>query len=286
MTQLFTDTSANLPIGLALQHKIKILPFSYTVNGVEQPYDPTVEFNGPAYYNAIAAGAEVKTSMINITAFYNAFRPVLAAGHNVLYLGMSGGISGTAGAAAAAAAELQAEFPNQKIKVVDTLAASLGEGLLVLRAARLLEKGKPFEAVLADALMQRKTLCQYFVVDSLDHLHRGGRVSKAAAVFGSVLHIKPLLTGDAQGKIVLNAKVRGRRQALAELANRYGELTANPAATVGIAHANNPEGAAALEKLLREKGFAGQCLTVCYEPVTGAHVGPGTVALFFAGVHK
>ena len=87
MTQLFTDTSANLPIGLALQHKIKILPFSYTVNGVEQPYDPTVEFNGPAYYNAIAAGAEVKTAMINITAFYNAFRPVLAAGHNVLYVG-------------------------------------------------------------------------------------------------------------------------------------------------------------------------------------------------------
>ena len=133
---------------------------------------------------------------------------------------------------------------------------------------------------------EKKSMCQYFTVDDLKYLHRGGRLSGVAAAIGSLLNIKPILTGDEGGRIVSCGKVRGKKAALSELANRYAKLSADRFATIGIAHGDDPAGAAQLLELLREKGFEGECINVCYEPVTGAHVGPGTVALFFRGIHK
>lgn len=286
MIQLFTDTSANLPMALIKQYGLTVLPFSYTLNGVEQPYNPTADFDGAAFYTALQNGAKVKTSMINTAAFLEAMRPALQKGNDVLYIGMSGGISGTAFAAATAVAELKEEFPHRKISAIDTFAASLGEGLLVLKAAKMLQEEADFEAVESKILTLRHKQCQFFVVDDLEHLRRGGRINRAVAVLGSVLQIKPILTGDAEGKIVQTGKARGQRQSLEALANRFKTLCADPTKTVGIAHANNPQGAAMLTKLLMDCGLKGECLTVCYEPVTGAHVGPGTVALFFEGVQK
>ena len=228
----------------------------------------------------------MKTCLINMGKFIEAFEPELEAGNDIIYIGMSGGISSTASVAAITTSELQGRYPQRKLLAFDTYAASLGEGLMVLRAAEMLEAGADFEAVSQMLHTMRPNMCQYFTVDDLKYLRKGGRITGAAAVIGSVLHIKPILQGDDTGHIILCGKVRGRKNALKHLAEKYDELCADKSGQIGIAHADDEVGTAYLIEKLREKGFTGECLTVCYEPVTGSHVGPGTIALFYPGIHK
>ena len=282
MIQIFTDTSANLPAAYIQKYSLRVIPLHYSINGVQAEQDPTIDFDGKTYYDAMRSGAPVSTAMINLAAFLEPLHAALAAGDDVIYIGMSGGIS----AAAMAVEELQEEFPERKIAAIDTYAASLGEGLLVLEAARMLENGAPFSLIVEQISQRRRTMCQYFTVDDLAYLERGGRVSKAAAIVGTVLKIKPLLRGDDEGKIVQCGKTRGRKQSLTALADFYEKLAADKTEEIGIAHADDEAGAQFLLDALRQRGFTGECLTVCYEPVTGSHVGPGTVALFFQGIHR
>ncbi len=286
MIKIFTDTSANLPAELIKKHGLTVVGFSYSVNGVEVKEDPEADFDGKAFYGAMREGAQVKTAMVNIGTFTEAMDAELSAGNDIIYIGMSGGISGTAHAARVAAEDLSEIYPERRIAVIDTLAASLGEGLQVLEAAEMLEAGASFDGIVDTVNKKRLTMCQYFTVDDLEYLKRGGRISRVASVVGTVLKIKPLLTGNDEGKIVLCGKARGRRQSLMDLAERYDALVRHKDERIGIAHADDEAGAAILLGLLRSKGFTGECITVCYEPVTGAHVGPGTVALFFRGIHK
>ena len=188
--------------------------------------------------------------------------------------------------AALAAEELREKYPHAKIMTIDTYAASLGEGLQVLEAAELLRAGRSFEEVGDRILARRPHMCQFFTVDDLNYLKRGGRISGAAALVGTMLGIKPLLRGDETGHIVSCGKVRGNKKAYAELADYFDKRALDKTARIGIAHADNCEGTDYLLGLLRERGFTGECLEVYYEPVTGAHVGPGTVALFFQGIHR
>ena len=286
MTKLYTDTSANLPLALLREYDIAVIPFSYTVNGMAEDYNEETDFDGKAFYDAMRRGAEVKTSMVNPATAAAFFERALAQGDDVLYVGMSGGISGTAHAAALAAEELREKYPHAKIMTIDTYAASLGEGLQVLEAAELLRAGRSFEEVGDRILARRPHMCQFFTVDDLNYLKRGGRISGAAALVGSVLGIKPILRGDELGRIVQCGKVHGSKRALNALADLYDELALDRGAPVGIAHAGNEEGAERLLAELKKRGLTGECLNVWYEPVTGAHVGPGTVALFFRGKHK
>lgn len=284
MTQLFTDTSANLPVEIIDEYGIEVVPFSYTIDGVE--YIPEREFDGKAFYAAMRAGSEVKTSMVNAGTFIERFKTALDAGKDVLYIGMSGGISGTANAALMAKQELDEEYPDRKIVVIDTLAASLGEGLFVIKAAEQLKDGVALDAIEEAIRAQVPSMCQSFTVDDLKYLKKTGRVSGAAAIIGNVLSIHPILIGDYEGKIVVKAKVRGMKRTLDALAERYAELALSKTETIGIAHADNEDGKAYLVQRLRDKGLTGKCLSVCYEPVTGSHVGPGTVALFFFGTDR
>lgn len=284
MTQLFTDTSANLPAEIIDEYGIEVVPFSYTIDGVE--YIPEREFDGKAFYAAMRAGSAVKTSMVNAGTFIERFKTALDAGKDVLYIGMSGGISGTANAALMAKQELDEEYPDRKIVVIDTLAASLGEGLFVIKAAEHLKDGVALDAIEETIRAQVPSMCQSFTVDDLKYLKNTGRVSGAAAIIGNVLSIHPILIGDYEGKIVVKAKVRGMKRTLDALAERYAELALSKTETIGIAHADNEEGKAYLVQRLRDKGLTGKCLSVCYEPVTGSHVGPGTVALFFFGTDR
>lgn len=286
MTKLYTDTSANLPLALLREYDIAVIPFSYTVNGVAEDYSEETDFDGKAFYDAMRRGAEVKTSMVNPATAAAFFERALAQGDDVLYVGMSGGISGTAQAAVIAAGELTEKYPARRIVTIDTYAASLGEGLQVLEAARMIEEGKSLDEIKAYLLSRRPHMCQFFTVDDLAYLKRGGRISSATALIGTVLSIKPILRGDETGHIVSCGKVRGMKRAYQELANYYDGRALDKSEMLGIAHADNEEGAQALIALLRDKGFTGECLNVVYEPVTGAHVGPGTVALFFYGKEK
>lgn len=282
MIALFTDSAANLPAELTARLGIQVIPFTYTENGVEKnPLD--AGFDGAAFYDALRGGAIVKTSMVNAAAFEERFAAALVQGKDVLYIGLSGGISGTVAAARMAAEELRPRFPERKIEVVDSLGASLGEGLLVLEAAAQILRGDGLEAVLSYTRKKIGQMCQCFTVEDLGHLRKGGRISGAAALVGGLLGIRPVLAGSPEGKIVMTTKVRGFRAVLDRLAESYDRLALRRTATVGIAHADNEAGAAALLARLRERGFLGSALTVGYEPVTGSHVGPGALALFFFG---
>lgn len=286
MIKLFTDTSANLPSEILKKYNIGVVPFTYQVDGVTAQQDPDADFDGKKFYDAMRAGASVKTSMINIFDYMDAFRRSLENGDDVLYIGMSGGISGAAHSASIAVMELQDEYPDRRIAAIDTFAASLGEGLLVIKAAHMIENNVSFERVEEYISEARNTMCQFFTVDDLEYLKRGGRLSGIATLVGSLLKIKPILKGDEEGKIISCGKARGKQAALLALAEKYDSLAKDRSSDIGIAHADDINDAEFLLGELRRKGFTGKCLTVCYEPVTGAHVGPGTVALFFPGIHK
>ena len=279
MVRVMTDNAANLPPELRAQYGITELCLTYTIDG--EPVDVTAPFDGYAYYEAMRRGAEVKTSMITPLAAREAMEPVLAAGDDVLYVGLSGGVSGTCWGVSVVAQELQERFPDRDIRVLDTRGASLGEGLIVLEAAHMAQQGADMDAIAARVRELSGKMRQHFMVDDLKFLRKGGRLSGAAALAGTLLQIKPILQGDPEGKIVVLCKERGRKKAMDQLIRLYNDMVEDKSAPVGISHAAAPAEALHLTTALRESGCTGEILSVCHEPVTGAHVGPGMLALYF-----
>ena len=279
MIKVMTDNAANLPPELREQYNIREICLTYTVDG--RLVDGSTPFDGHDFYEALRRGAEVKTSMISPAAAREAIEPALAAGDDVLFLGISGGVSGTCWGVGLVAQELAAEYPGRRVQVLDTRGASLGEGLVVLEVAQLAQQGADMDAIVARA----ETLCgkmrQHFMVDDLKFLRKGGRLSGAAALAGTLLQIKPILQGDENGKIVVRTKERGRKKAMDTLIALYNELVEDKSAPVGISHAAAPAEALHLTTRLRQSGCTGPILSVCHEPVTGAHVGPGMLAVYF-----
>ena len=284
MFTIVTDTSANLDCALLQSRGIAVIPFTFFVNGQEQTCTDTQDFDGHAFYDAMRGGTQVKTSQVSPQQYIDAFSPLLADNREVLFIGMSSGISGSYHSAEVARQQLAEIFPGSALRLVDTLGASLGEGLLAVYAADCRDRGMTLDETADYLLDLRHRMAQVFTVDDLNYLRKTGRLSNVTALVGMVLNIKPLLKGDKEGKIVSFAKVRGRRQSVLAMAERYNALVSRPEEQiVGIAHADCPEDAALLESLLRAKHPPKEIMTVCYEPVTGSHVGPGTLALFFLG---
>lgn len=282
MFSIFTDTAANLDCRLLQERKISVIPFTFSVNGVDQTCTDTVAFDGKAYYDAMREGAKVQTSQVTPQRYIDFMTPALAAGEDVLFVGMSSGVSGSFASAQTARTLLLEEFPERKILLIDTLGASLGEGLLALDAADCRDRGMTLEDTAALLDEKRHCMAQVFTVEDLKYLRATGRLSNIAALLGMVLQIKPLLKGDPEGKIVCFEKVRGRKRSIAAIAERYDALVKDAQTQrVGIAHADCPEDAALLESLLRKNNPPKEIMTVCYEPMTGSHVGPGALALFF-----
>ena len=282
---VFTDTSANLPTKTLREYDLPIVPFSYIKDGEALHCMDLDAFDADDFYTRLRGNKTVSTSMINTTVFVEAWEPHLKDGFDILYVGMSSGISGSYSAACAAASMLRDEFPGRRIETFDTLAASLGEGFQALDAAKMRLAGKSLDEVLAYLEGARKKMHQVFTVDDLLYLSRGGRVSRTAALAGTVLNIKPILQGDAEGKIVVTSKARGRKNAVRRLADDYAEH-ADRGGLCGIAHGGCREDAEALRGLLKTTDPACEVLIVDYEPVTGSHVGPGALALFYYGDEK
>ena len=284
MFYIFSDLAANLPQDLVDRYHIGIIPIRCNVDG--EVLDVSKGFDGPSFYDAMRAGAETSTSMPSLGEFIDLFQPVLEKGEDLIYIGISSGISGTVGAGQSVAAELREKYPDRKIAVIDTKAASLGEGLPVLHAARLQAEGAGFEETVASTQKLCDHMYQVFTVEDLDYLRRGGRLHTAVAKIGNALHVKPILWGDADGHIVLQHMNVGRRRALDTLAAKYRDNCEDKSQPVGLAHCDSPVDTDYVVKKLRQAGCTGDILNVCYEPVTGSHVGPGTVALFFYGPHR
>ena len=281
MFQIFTDNAANLSPELVQRYGLGVVNIHCFAEG--RPLDFSKGFDGAKFYNAIRRGWQVSTSMPSLGQFLDAFRPVLEAGWDVLYIGMSGGISGTADLARTAAQELMEQFPDRKVGTLDTRGASLGEGLPVLYAADLRERGLGLDEVAGMTERKCDNMWQVFTVDDLSSLRRTGRLFSAAVKLTNTLNVKPILVGDEDGHIVLRRVTVGRRRSLDALVSRYHENCTDRTAPVGLAHADAPEDARYVADRLRACGCEGEIRTVMYEPVTGSHVGPGTVALFFHG---
>ena len=281
MYRIFTDCGSNLPMEEIERNGIEVIDIHCYVNN--EPLDFSAGFDGHKYYDDIRAGMQVKTAMPSMGDFLDAFTPALEAGEDVLYIGISGGISGTAALAQSVAQELSEEYPGRRIAAIDSRGASLGEGLQVLYAAELRDRGVSFDT--AVELIERScdNMWQVFTVDDLAFLRKTGRLFSAAVKVTNTLNVKPILVGDEDGHIVLRRVALGRRRSLDMLAARYRDKCADKSAPVGLAQADVPEDAQYVVDKLREAGCTGSITVVMYDPVTGSHVGPGTVALFFFG---
>lgn len=282
--EILTDTSSNLPTELLHEHRIGVIPFSYFIKEKEYSCVDTAGFDGEKFYKAMRLGAKIHTSQINPQNYTDFFETYLKEGKDILFISMSSGISGSFHCAELAGAELSARYPDRKIRIIDTLGASLGEGLLVLKAVEYREKGYTLEKTFMKIDRERRCMYQVFTVDDLMYLKNTGRVKGSTAIVGNMLQIKPLLKGNENGEIVNFAKAIGRKKAIDMMAQRYHLLVREPESqVVGIAHADCEEDANLLKNLISRRKPPKEVMTVMYEPVTGSHVGPGTLALFFMG---
>lgn len=236
------------------------------------------------FYDRMRSGGIAKTSAINIGNFIDAFEPLLKQGNDILYLGFSSALSTTCNSAVIAARQLATQYPERRIITIDSLAASAGQGLLVYLASEKKKSGATLDETAAYIEGVRGDICHWFTVDDLEYLKRGGRVSPTVAFVGNVLGIKPVLHVDNEGRLVNVAKIRGRKKALAALAEKYAELAVQPeSGAVFISHSDCAEDAKALADLLYEHHKVSVQLITDIGTVIGAHTGPGTVALFFVG---
>lgn len=282
---VFTDGCSNLPGRILQELQIRVLPCSYVLDDVPGTYEGDIDhFDTHAYYNKLRAGSTMKTSLLNSQLFMDYFRPELENGLDVVYVGMSSGISGTLQAARIAAEELMEEFPERTVRVVDSLGAGLGTGILTCRAADLRNEGKTANEA-GDILdVEVMHLLQYFTVDDLNFLKRTGRVSGATAAIGTVLNIKPLLWGDPTGHIVALQKCRGRKKAVEQIVELYRTRAIEPEKQrVASSHGDCLEEAQALAERICAIAQPMELIILPHEPFTGAHVGPGMLALFFFG---
>ena len=285
---IFTDSSCDLPMQMAQEFELEVNNLSLVIEGKEYVnYLDGREIGFSEYYDLLREGKMGSTSAANIESFMAMMESKLKQGKDILYLGFSSGLSGTYNAGVQAANELREKYPERKIYTVDTLAASLGEGLLVYYAVNEKRKGKSIEEVRDYIESIKLNLCHWFTVNDLHHLKRGGRVSATTAIAGTILQIKPVMHVDDEGKLINVEKAKGRRNAIKRLAEIMQESAIEPEKqTVFISHGDCLEEAEYLASIVKEKMNVKEFVINHVGPVIGTHSGPGTLALFFIGKQR
>ena len=286
--RIVTDSTTDLTPELIQELDVQVIPLCYMMGGKTYHNIPGGgEMTDKEFYAKLRAGSMSTTTQVNSEEFLHVFTPLLEAGQDVLYIAFSSGLSGTYQSAVLAREELKQRFPDRRLEVFDSLCASMGEGLLVYHAAKLRQAGKSLDEVLAWLKGNVLNLCHWFTVDDLNHLKRGGRVSTATALVGTMLGIKPVLHVDDEGHLIPVSKVRGRKQSLDALVRRMEDTVLDPGnQMVFISHVDCLEDAQYVERQIREKLGGQQVKLGFIGPVIGAHSGPGTVALFFLGKER
>lgn len=281
-----TDTSCDFPLEYVKQHQLPLVTLFYSIDGV------TGENGCPSsdvlknFYDKMRAGSMTKTQQASIEDTEKVFREILQEGKDILHIAFSSGLSGTANAARLAAENMMEEFPERKIIVIDSLCASLGQGLLVDYALKLQQQGKNMEETAKWLEDHIQNICHLFTVEDLKYLQRGGRISKTTALVGTMIGIKPVLHVDPEGKLVSISKVRGRKQSIQALVNKMEENIGKyrgEKQPIFISHGDCIEDANYLTELVKERFGYDEFLINDVGPTIGAHSGPGTLALFFMG---
>ena len=285
---IMTDSCCDMTAQMAEELELKVLPLSLLMG--EDTYRNWLdgrEIGFHDFYERIRAGATATTSAISVGDFEEAMRPILEAGKDILYLGFSSGLSTTYQSSAIAADGLREEFPDAKIYTVDSLAASLGQGLFVYLCVQQKRAGKTIDQVRDYAEEIKLKVCHWFTVDDLNHLKRGGRISAATALFGTMLAIKPVMHVDDEGHLIPVSKARGRKASLLALVGQMEQPAMDPKnQPVFISHGDCEADAQFVAGEVRRR-FGTEDIHINYVgPVIGNHSGPGTLALFFLGEHR
>ena len=283
---IFADSSCDFSSEMITERGIGCASLSFRFDDSDNEYTNN-GMNIKEFYDKMREGGVAKTAAVNSETFAVEFEKILKDGKDVLYIGFSSGLSTTFNSARLAATQLCGKYPDGKIIVVDTLAASAGIALLIDMVIAKKNEGATIEEAAKFAEENKMRICHWFTVDDLVYLKRGGRVSAAAAFFGNVIGIKPVMHVDNEGHLVNVLKIRGRRAAIMALADKYGELCDDEGnKIVYISHADCLEEAEMLSDIIKEKYGAETKLITNVGTVIGAHAGPGTIALFFVGKER
>ena len=282
---IVTDSSCDLSTDMVKELGVKVIKLEFIIDGEEAQQNDAMDEK--QFYELLRSGKMITTSAIAMDRFVSELDPYLAEGRDVLYLGFSSGLSSTYTAGFVGAKELAEKYPDRKIYTVDTLGASMGQGLLVWYAVNMKKEGKTMEEVRDFVETNKLNLAHWFTVNDLFFLKRGGRVSAATALVGTMLNIKPVLHVDDEGKLINVAKARGRKNAIEALFEKAKETAIDPASqTMFISHGDCIEDAEFLAEKLKNE-LSVKAVEISYVgPVIGAHSGPGTLALFFIGTNR
>lgn len=278
-----TDTNSDLPLSYARENGLLMIPMDFAIDGVT--YSGLDEnMVGPEFYNRMRNGAAPTTFQANMEEAKARFTPCLKEGKDILYIAFSSGLSGSYNTIRIAAQELMEEFPDRKIIVIDSLCASLGEGLLVHKAIAKKNEGASIEELSEYVENLKLKICHNFTVEDLKYLYRGGRVSKTTVIVGTALGIKPVMRVDNEGKLVPCGKVRGRKASLNALVDNMEKQCQGVENDIFfISHGDCPEDAKYVAQLVKKKFGIKDCLIGNVGSSIGSHSGPGTIALFFVG---
>lgn len=285
---IITDSTTDLTTEIIKELDITVIPMEFNIDGKSYlNYSDERDISYKDFYKDLRNGKSSTTSLINSATFTELFEPILRNGKDILYIAFSSGLSGTYNSSCIAVQTLNEKYPNSKIYVVDSLSASMGEGLLVYHAANKKNAGMDIDELRDWVEDNKLKLCHWFTVDDLHHLKRGGRVSSAAAIVGTMLNIKPVLHVDNEGHLIPVEKVRGRKLSITSLLKMMEKTVTKPEEqTIFISHGDCIEDAEYLAKLIKEKLNVKDIKINYIGPVIGSHSGPGTVALFFLGTER
>ena len=282
---LMTDSSCDLPAKMAEQMELIVLPLTVLVDDKQYTnYLDEREIAFSEIYAKLRTKCPAKTSAVNMNDFLGPMEEIVKSGRDILYIGFSSGLSGTYNAGAAAAREINERYPDRRVLAVDSLAASMGQGLLVYLAWQQKQAGMDLESLYHWVLDNRLHVVHYFTIDDLMFLKRGGRVSGAMAVVGSMLSIKPIMHVDNEGHLIKVGTARGRKASIRALADEAGNRGIDlENQVIFISHGDSLKDAEYLADLMRSKYHVRDVVISYVGPVIGAHSGPGTIALFYVG---
>ena len=279
-----TDSDSDLPYHLKEKYDIPVVYMPYALNGKEYFDDLGQTMDYKSYYDAMRGGANPVTSALNEESYLEYFEPVLESGKDLLFVAFSSKLSCTLQAAASAREKLLQKYPGRKITIVDTLSISGPMTLLVLKAHEMYRAGKPMEDVAAWLEANKLRAQAYFTVDDLKYLKRGGRISGAAAVVGTMLDLKPIIVEASDGTLQAGDKIRGRKKVLAHIVDAMMKDEPDPEESpIIVLNADAREDAERVKAAVEQKLPGANVLIENVGPVIGAHAGPGTVALCFIG---
>ena len=279
------NSTVDMPKEWLKERGVPVIPLKYTMDG--QTYTDMEDLTAKEFFNKLREGKMSVTSQVNPEEAKAMLEPFVKEGKDVLHLSFSSGLSGTANSMRMAAEELSEEYPKQKIVAVDTLCACMGEGLLLHKALQLKEAGKTMEEVVQWVEENKLHICHDVTVDDLHHLHRGGRISKATAVLGSMVQIKPIICLDNEGKLQIIRKERGRKKGMNKIVDMAVEACEGKMPDmVMVPHGNCPEDAAYVAELVRKKMGVTNVMMNNLGPVIGGHTGAGMIAIVCMADHR